>query len=87
MKHDEKKKIFKAHGKHDKDTGSAQVQVALLTERINKLTGHLQSHGKDAHSRQGLFNMVGKRRRHLKYLELKNKEVYEKLLVELGLRK
>ncbi len=87
MQHDEKKKIFKAHGKHEKDTGSAQVQVALLTGKINKLTEHLKSHANDAHSRQGLFNMVGKRRRHLKYLELKNKEVYEKLLAELGLRK
>jgi small subunit ribosomal protein S15 len=87
MKHDEKKKLFKKFGKHEKDTGSAQVQVALLTTRINQLTEHLKSHKNDQHSRQGLLKMVGKRRRHLTYLSTKNKDQYEKVIADLDLRK
>lgn len=87
MKHDEKKKLFKKFGKHEKDTGSAQVQVALLTTRINQLTDHLKSHKNDNHSRQGLLKMVGKRRRHLTYLSAKNKDQYEKVIADLDLRK
>lgn len=87
MKHDEKKKVFKKFGKHEKDTGSAQVQVALLTVRITQLTEHLKAHRNDTHSRQGLLKMVGKRRRHLTYLAAKNKEQYEKVIGELELRK
>ena len=87
MKHDEKKKLFKKFGKHEKDTGSAQVQVALLTTRINQLTEHLKSHKNDNHSRQGLLKMVGKRRRHLTYLSSKNKDKYEKVIADLDLRK
>lgn len=87
MKHDEKKKVFKKFGKHEKDTGSAQVQVALLTVRINQLTDHLKTHKNDTHSRQGLLKMVGKRRRHLTYLAGKNKDEYEKVIGELELRK
>jgi small subunit ribosomal protein S15 len=87
MKHDDKKKVFKKFGIHEKDTGSAQVQVALLTTRINQLTEHLKTHKNDQHSRKGLLTMVGKRRRHLQYLGTKNKEEYEKLLTTLDLRK
>ena len=87
MKHDEKNKVFKKYGLHDKDTGSAQVQVALLTTRINKLTEHLKSHKNDNHCRQGLLKMVGQRRKHLQYLGGKNKDKYEDLLKELDLRK
>ncbi|MFA5854975.1 MAG: 30S ribosomal protein S15 [Candidatus Gracilibacteria bacterium] len=87
MKHDDKKKIFKTYGVHDKDTGSAQVQSAILTERINKLTEHLKGHKNDLHSRQGLLKMVGKRRRHLQYLKTKNKETYETLVDKLQIRK
>jgi len=87
MKHDEKKKVFKKFGIHEKDTGSAKVQVALLTTRINQLTDHLKTHRNDQHSRQGLLKMVGKRRRHLQYLGTKSKDDYEKLLTELELRK
>lgn len=87
MKHDDKKKVFKKFGIHEKDTGSAKVQVALLTTRINELTGHLKTHPNDQHSRRGLLLMVGKRRKHLQYLGGKNKEDYEKLITDLDLRK
>lgn len=87
MKHDEKKKVIKKYATHDKDTGSAPVQVAVLTKRINHLTAHLKTHGNDDHSRQGLLKLVGKRRRHLHYLKTKNKEDYDKLLEQLELRK
>ena len=66
MKRDQKKKILKKHGAHEKDTGSSQVQVAILTERINELSKHLETHPKDDHSRRGLLGLVGKRRTHLK---------------------
>ena len=69
------------------DTGSAKVQVALLTERINYLTGHFRAHPKDHHSRQGLLKMVGKRRRLLKYLQKKDVERYRALIAKLGLRR
>lgn len=75
------------HGVHDKDTGSSQVQVAVLTERINELSEHLESHPKDDHSRRGLLGLVGKRRKHLNYLRLHKKDDYEKLLKDLKLRK
>lgn len=87
MKHDDKKKVIKKYAKHDKDTGSAQVQVAILTTRIQHLTEHLKSHKSDDHSRRGLLKLVGKRRRHLQYLKTKNKEDYDKLLGRLELRK
>jgi len=87
MKHDEKKKLIKKYGKHDGDSGSAQVQVAILTGRINELTGHLKTHKKDLHSRRGLLKLVGQRRRHLQYLKHKNREGYESLIEQLGLRK
>ncbi|MCX6734552.1 MAG: 30S ribosomal protein S15 [Candidatus Peregrinibacteria bacterium] len=87
MKRDKKKKLMTKHGIHEKDTGSSQVQVAILTERINELSGHLELHPKDDHSRRGLLGMVGKRRKHLNYLRLHDKVEYEKLLKDLKLRK
>lgn len=87
MKRDTKKKIIKKHGTHGKDTGSSQVQVAILTERINELSKHLEDHPKDHHSRKGLLKMVGKRRGHLSYLKFNKKEIYEEVLKKLKLRK
>lgn len=72
---------------HDKDTGSAAVQVALLTRRINELTGHLQTHVKDHHSRRGLLKMVSKRRSLLDYLSATENERYKAVLTKLNLRK
>jgi small subunit ribosomal protein S15 len=71
---------------HGEDTGSARVQVAVLTERINYLTSHFRAHHKDHHSRRGLLKMVGKRRRLLDYLKRTNVEGYRSLVQELGLR-
>ncbi len=71
---------------HDKDTGSPEVQIALLTERINHLTGHLQNAPKDFHSRHGLLKMVGQRRRHLDYLKDRDIESYRQVVETLGLR-
>ncbi len=79
--------ILKNYGTGANDTGSAQVQVALLTARINHLAGHFQIHTKDHHSRRGLLKLVGERRRMLKFLERKDTEGYKKLINELGLRK
>ena len=79
--------ILKNYGTGANDTGSAQVQVALLTARINHLAGHVQIHTKDHHSRRGLLKLVGERRRMLKFLERKDTEGYKKLINELGLRK
>ena len=87
MKHDKKKKIIGKHAKHQKDTGSAQVQIAILTERINELTDHLKTHKKDIHSRRGLLSMVGKRRKLLNYLKSKNTEQYDEIIKTLDLRK
>ncbi len=72
---------------HDSDTGSPEVQVALLTERINYLTEHFKVHKKDFHSRRGLLKLVGQRRRLLDYLKRKDVERYRKLIAELGLRR
>ncbi len=71
---------------HETDTGSAQVQVTVLTERINYLTDHFRQHPKDHHGRRGLLKMVGKRRRLLDYLKRTSVESYRKLIDELGLR-
>ncbi|NDJ59811.1 MAG: 30S ribosomal protein S15 [Chloroflexi bacterium] len=83
----EKDEIFKAYGQHDNDTGSSQVQVALLTQRIQQLTEHLKQHKQDQHSRRGLLKLVGQRRRHLRYLSRVNPEAYRELLERLGLRR
>jgi small subunit ribosomal protein S15 len=74
------------HKRHETDTGSPEVQVSVLTERINYLNDHFRTHAKDHHSRQGLLKMVGRRRRLLKYLESTNITAYRKLIDELGLR-
>lgn len=79
--------VVDAYGKHATDTGSTEVQVALLTERINHLTEHLKVHTKDHHSRRGLLMMVGKRRRLLRYLEDQDVERYRSLIATLGLRR
>ncbi len=81
------KTIIESYGLHDSDTGSPEVQVALLTERINHLTEHLRVHKKDHHSRRGLLMMVGKRRRLLSYLRNQNVERYRTLIAQLGLRR
>jgi small subunit ribosomal protein S15 len=82
-----KQELIGKFGREDGDTGSAEVQVALLTERINHLTEHLRAHRKDHHSRRGLLMMVGKRRRLLRYLERANLERYRKVVADLGLRR
>jgi small subunit ribosomal protein S15 len=74
------------HRQHETDTGSSQVQVAVLTERINFLTDHFREHKKDHHSRRGLLKMVGKRRRHLDYLKRTDVDAYRKIIADLGLR-
>ena len=79
--------IIKQFGENEHDTGSTRVQVALLTERINELTQHLRTHGKDHHSRRGLLMLVGQRRRFLRYLERNDLEGYRALIKELGLRR
>ncbi len=71
---------------HEKDTGSSEVQVAVLSEKIAELTSHLKKHQKDNHSRRGLIQMVADRRTHLKYLEKKNKARYNSLVKKLGLK-
>ena len=71
---------------HETDTGSSQVQVAVLTERINYLTEHFRTHKKDHHSRRGLLRMVGMRRRHLDYLKRTQVDAYRKIIADLGLR-
>jgi len=82
-----KKGIIKDHQSHAKDTGSPSVQIAILTERINRLTEHLKMHKKDNHSRRGLILMVGKRRKLLDYLKRKSAETYQEVITKLGLRK
>ncbi len=82
-----KQEIIGRHGHADADTGSAEVQIALLTARINQLTEHLRSHPKDHYSRRGLLKLVGRRRRLLNYLQKKNLEGYRNLIKELGLRR
>ena len=84
---DKKAELIGKYGRADGDTGSAEVQVALLTEQINELTEHLRTHTKDHHSRVGLLKMVGRRRRLLRYLESSDLERYRSLVVELGLRR
>ena len=82
-----KLEIIEKYKRHDGDTGSPEVQVALLTERINHLNEHLSTHKKDFHSRRGLLKMVGQRRNMLNYLKMKDIERYRALIAELNLRK
>ncbi|MDZ4723027.1 MAG: 30S ribosomal protein S15 [candidate division Zixibacteria bacterium] len=79
--------LMAEHRLHEKDTGSPEVQISLLTERINHLTGHMQVHKKDFHSRHGLLKLVGQRRRLLDYLKSRDIESYRDMLVQLGLRR
>jgi small subunit ribosomal protein S15 len=80
-----KREVVTGHGRSDADTGSSQVQIALLSRRIDELTDHLRTHGKDHHSRRGL--LVGRRRRLLNYLQKRDLEGYRSLIKELGLRR
>lgn len=82
-----KQEVIKEFGKKDGDTGSAEVQVAILSERIRNLTGHLNDHKKDRHSRRGLLVMVGQRRRMLDYLKAKDESHYRDVIERLGLRR
>ena len=82
-----KAEIIKAYKTHKGDTGSPEVQIALLTERIKRLVDHLKSHKKDEHSRRGLLHLVNKRRRLLIYLRKKDEDRYKKIIEALGLRK
>ena len=82
-----KETVLTTHRHHDTDTGSPEVQVALLTTRINELTGHFKTHVKDHHSRRGLLRMVSQRRKLLDYLKVKNADTYRSLIERLGLRK
>lgn len=84
---EQKQPIMTAFAVHEGDTGSPEVQVALLTERINGLTQHLREHPHDHHTRRGLLQMVGRRRRLLAYLNKSNVERYRTLIARLGLRK
>ena len=82
-----KQEIINTYKRDEKDTGSPEVQIALLTERINELTEHLKVHKKDNHSRRGLLKMVGKRRNLLNYLSKKDLNRYREIVEKLGLRK
>jgi small subunit ribosomal protein S15 len=84
---DQKSEIIKKYGKDPKDTGTPEVQIALLTARINDLTPHFEKFTKDHHSRVGLLKMVGKRRRLLDYLQEKNIDRYRKIIADLQIRK
>ncbi|HOI30566.1 MAG TPA: 30S ribosomal protein S15 [Melioribacteraceae bacterium] len=84
---EKKNELIKKYGKNEKDSGTAEVQIALLTERINNLTSHFEGHKKDHASRRGLMQMVGKRRRLLDYLAAKDIERYRSIIKELNIRK
>ena len=87
MQKDEKTAIIEANRTHEADTGSPEVQIAILTARISNLTEHLKVHPKDNHSRRGLFKMIGKRRSLLDYLAKKDIERYRAIIAKLGIRK
>ena len=80
-----KKNIIKEHGTHETDTGSAKIQISLLTKQIEELVSHLKKHPKDVHSRRGLLKMVGKRRRLLRYLAKTDSKAHSSLVKKLGL--
>ena len=84
---DQKTAIIENNKTHEGDTGSPEVQIAILTERINQLTEHLKVHKKDNHSRMGLFKMIGKRRRLLDYVAKNDIERYRAIIAKLGIRK
>jgi small subunit ribosomal protein S15 len=83
----QKQEIIEKYKTHDKDTGSPEVQIALLSDRINHLTEHFKTHAKDFHSRRGLLKLVGQRRRLLDYLKKKDLTRYRGLIKELGIRR
>ncbi|MFN0064520.1 MAG: 30S ribosomal protein S15 [Myxococcaceae bacterium] len=87
LQHERKATVVSKYRTHEKDTGSPEVQVALLSERINQLTEHFKTHKKDHHSRRGLLKLVGQRRRLLDYLRSKDTDRYKKLIDGLGIRK
>lgn len=87
MKKDDKKGVINDHQTHGKDTGSPQVQIAILTKKIDDLTAHLKVHAKDKHSRRGLIGMVGRRRRLLRYLQLNDNKAYAEITTKLDIRK
>lgn len=87
MNAEAKKDVITSYAHHDKDTGSPEVQVALLSARITYLTEHFKTHKKDHHSRRGLLKLVGQRRRLLNYLKSKNIDTYRELIQKLGIRK
>ena len=87
MTKERKQEIINTYKRDEKDTGSPEVQIALLTERINELTEHMKVHVKDNHSRTGLLKMVGKRRNLLKYLSIKDVQRYRDIIEKLGIRK
>ena len=87
MLKDQKTAIIEANRTHESDTGSPEVQIAILTERINQLTEHLKDHPQDNHSRRGLYKMIGKRRSLLDYLMKKDIERYRAIIAKLGIRK
>ncbi|MDZ4671477.1 MAG: 30S ribosomal protein S15 [Phototrophicales bacterium] len=87
IKYEPKAELIKPFARHEKDTGSPEVQIAILTARIRELTEHLKIHKHDQHSRRGLFKMVGSRRRHLRYLSRTNPESYRDVLKRLELRR
>lgn len=84
---EKKKSIIEKYRIHDSDTGSPEVQIALLSERIGYLTEHFKTHKKDHHSRRGLLKLVGQRRRLLDYLKSRNVDRYKTIIAELGIRK
>ncbi len=83
---EQKQNVIDKFKKHEGDSGSPEVQIALITERLNTLGGHFKMHGKDHHSRRGLLKMVGQRKRLLSYLKKKDLESYRNLIQELGIR-
>ena len=87
LRKDEKTAVIEANRTHETDTGSPEVQIAILTKRINDLTEHVKVHQKDHHSRRGLLKMVGKRRNLLNYLQKEDIERYRAIVAKLGLRK
>ncbi len=84
---EQKTSVIQANKTHENDTGSPEVQIAILTERINQLTEHLKVHAQDNHSRRGLYKMIGKRRSLLDYLAKKDIERYRAIIAKLGIRK
>ena len=87
LKKEKKSKLIKEHGIHEKDTGSSDVQIALLSEEIENLVNHLKDHPKDIHSKRGLIRMVVKRKKLLAYLQKEDEKRYKDLVKKLGLKK